>query len=459
MKSLLLLSGLGIGAMLAELFNFKKLLFPLVCLGLLAAIGVSVYDWNTDIRLFNNMLRLDNYALVFTASMSFITLLWLLGANDYIEHETHVSDKYALTLFTLVGAFVMVSYNNLTMLFIGIEILSLSMYVLAGSKKNDLFSNEAALKYFLMGSFATGFLLFGVALIYGVTGSFHVEAIGDYCRANAGNLPMMFIAAIVLMMIGMAFKVSATPFHFWAPDVYTGAPSMVTAYMATVVKTAAVVAFARLFYNAFGHAPAVWQISISVMAVLTMFVGNVTAVFQQNVKRMLAYSSVAHAGYLLIALVAMSKLSGGAIFYYTLSYSLASLLAFHILFTVSGNKNEGADISAFNGLAKRNPLMAFGITVAMLSLAGIPPLAGFFGKYYIFNAAIEAGRYKLVILAVIASLISVYYYFKVIIAVYFKQSNEAAIELNGMHKLLYLICVILLFVLAIIPELIISMLK
>lgn len=459
MKSLLLLSGLGVSAMLAELFNLKKLLFPLVCLGLLATIGVSVYDWNTDIHLFNNMLRLDNYALLFTASMAFITLLWFMGANQYIELETSISDKYALVLFALVGAFIMVSYNNMSMLFIGIEILSLSMYVLAGSKKNDLFGNEAALKYFLMGSFATGFLLFGVALIYGVTGSFHLDVIGEYCRINAGNLPMMFNAAIILMMVGMAFKVSAAPFHFWAPDVYTGAPSMVTAYMATVVKTAAIVAFARLFYAAFGSSPSTWQTAVSLMAVLTMFIGNVTTVFQQNVKRLLAYSSVAHAGYLLIALVALSSMSSGAIFYYTLSYGIASLLAFHILFTVSGNKNEGADISAFNGLAKRNPLMAFGVTVAMLSLAGIPPLAGFFGKYYIFNAAIEAGRYKLVLLAVVASLISVYYYFKVIIAVYFKQSNEAAIELNGMHKMLYLICVILLFVLAVIPELIIGLVK
>ena len=459
MKSLLLLSGLGVSAMLAELFNLKKLLFPLVCLGLLATIGVSVYDWNTDIHLFNNMLRLDNYALMFTASMAFITLLWFMGAHDYIEKETSISDKYALILFTLVGAFIMVSYNNLSMLFIGIEILSLSMYVLAGSKKNDLFGNEAALKYFLIGAFATGFLLFGVALIYGVTGSFHIEVIGEYCRANAGNLPMMFNAAIILMMVGMAFKISAAPFHFWAPDVYTGAPSMVTAFMATVVKTAAVVSLARLFYTAFGTAPSAWQTAVSVMAVLTMFVGNITAVFQQNVKRMLAYSSVAHAGYLLIALVALSHFSSGAIFYYTLSYSIASLLAFHILFTVSGNKNEGADISAFNGLAKRNPLMAFGVTAAMLSLAGIPPLAGFFGKYYIFTAAIEAGRYKLVLLAVVASLISVYYYFKIIIAVYFKQSNEAAIELSGMYKVLYMICVILLFILAIIPEFFVSLVK
>jgi NADH-quinone oxidoreductase subunit N len=310
-----------------------------------------------------------------------------------------------------------------------------------------------------MGAFATGFLLFGVALIYGVTGSFNIEVIGEYCRANAGNLPMMFNAAIILMMVGMAFKVSAAPFHFWAPDVYTGAPSMVTAFMATVVKTAAIVAFVRLFYGAFGYAPGAWQGAISVMAVLTMFIGNVTAVFQQNVKRMLAYSSVAHAGYLLIALVAMSSFSGGAVFYYTLSYGIASLLAFHILFTVSGNRNEGADIIAFNGLAKRNPLMAFGITVAMLSLAGSPPLAGFFGKYYIFNAAIEAGRYKLVLLAVVASLISVYYYFKVIIAVYFKQSNEAAIDINGMHKFLYMICIILLFVLAVIPEVIVGLMK
>jgi NADH-quinone oxidoreductase subunit N len=214
----------------------------------------------------------------------------------------------------------MVSYNNLSMLFIGIEILSISLYVLAGSKKNDLFGNEAALKYFLMGAFATGFLLFGVALIYGVTGSFNIEVIGEYCRANAGNLPMMFNAAIILMMVGMAFKVSAAPFHFWAPDVYTGAPSMVTAFMATVVKTAAIVAFVRLFYGAFGYAPGAWQGAISVMAVLTMFIGNVTAVFQQSVKRMLAYSSIAQAGFMLLALFALNDKAKEGLLLYSAAY-------------------------------------------------------------------------------------------------------------------------------------------
>lgn len=452
MKSLLLLSGLGLSAMLAELFNLKKFLFPLVCLGLLATIGVSIYDYNTDIHLFNNMLRLDNSALMFTGSMAFITLLWLIGAQDYIEKETSISDKYALILFTLVGAFVMVSYNNLTMLFIGLEILSMSLYVLAGSKKNDLLSNEAAIKYFLMGSFATGFLLFGIALIYGVTGSFHIDVIGEYCRANANNMPNMFLAAILLILVGMAFKASAAPFHFWAPDVYTGAPTLVTTYMVTVVKTAAVVSFMRLFYTSFGSVPYSWQVIVSIIAVLTMFIGNVTAVYQQKVKRLLAYSSVAHAGYLLVGLVALSNLSNGAIFYYTLAYSVASILAFHILFVLADSKNNDIDINAFNGLVKRNPLMAFGMTVAMFSLAGIPPIAGFFGKYYIFSAAIEAGRYKLVLLAVIASLISIYFYFKIVIAVYFKTTNEKTIKLSNSYKLLYAICIAILFAMAIAPQ-------
>ncbi len=459
MKSLLLLSGLGVGAMVAELINIKRFLFPLVCLGLIATIGVSIYDWNTDIHLFNNMLRLDNFALLFTASLSLITLLWLIGAKKYIETETSISDKYALTMFTLLGAFIMVSYNNFTMLFIGIEILSISLYVLAGSKKNDLFSNEAALKYFLMGSFATGFLLFGIALIYGVTGSFHIDVVGEYCRANAGNIPTMFVAAIVLIIVGLAFKVSAAPFHFWAPDVYTGSPTMVASFMITVVKTAAIVAFLRLFFAAFGYIPGTWQAIISVITVLTMYIGNVTAVFQQNVKRMLAYSGVAHAGYLLIALVALTNLSGGAIFYYTLVYSIATLMAFHILYIVSDNKNEGVGFEAFNGLAKRNPLMALGITVSMLSLAGIPPLAGFFGKYYVFTAALEAGRYKLVILAVIASLISVYYYFKIIIAAYYHKSNKAPIELSPAHRFLYIASIFLLLFLALAPDFLIRWAK
>jgi NADH-quinone oxidoreductase subunit N len=457
MNAVYVLSGLGIFSLLAEILNFRKILFPIVILGLLATATLFVFDWGTGLQYYSNMLKFDNYAIAFSTAISFVAILWFFMSRDYFENNTHVTDHFALVLFALVGAVFMVSYANLAMLFLGLEILSISLYILAGSKMTDIFSNEASFKYFLMGSFATGFLLFGIALIYGVTGSFEVAVIADKVLTPNADSNMLLYAGVLMMLVGLAFKISAVPFHFWAPDVYEGAPTVVTAFMSTVVKIAAFAAFFRLFYTAFKPVAPQWVDVVQVITILTLIVSNVTAVYQHSVKRILAYSSVAHAGYMLIALVALSEISSGAILYYVISYSVASIAAFTVLHNIAFT-NENAIVDSFNGLSKRNPFLAFTMAVALLSLAGIPPLAGFFAKYYIFTVAFQSGHTGLILLAVLTSLIGIYYYFRIIIAMYLKTSETTeSIQIPFLNKLLLGICLVLSIVLGIFPDLIFNL--
>lgn len=457
MKALILLSSLGVIALLAEIFSFKKLLYPLVLLGLIITFTLNICDWNAANNTYYNMLRFDNYATAFTSVIIVIAFLWFLMAEGFFKEETSLTDHYALVLFALVGAVIMVSYTNMTMLFLGIEILSIPMYILAGSRKDDLSSNEAAFKYLIMGAFATGFLLFGIALIYGATGSFDLSEIKDAVMTNAGNLSSIFYVGVLLMLVGMAFKVSAVPFHFWAPDVYQGAPTYITAFMATIVKTAAFAAFLRLFSTTFMSAGSTWMHVVWVMAALTLLVGNITAVVQTSTKRMLAYSSVAHAGYMLLALLAGNGYSNSAILFYATAYSIGSIATFCIV-SIVANAKDSDGVDSFNGLAKTNPMLALVMTIALLSLAGIPPTAGFFAKYYIFTSAFMAGNPGLVLIAIIASLVGVYYYFRLIIAMYFKESSDEAIAVESNHKLLLVVIAIAIIALGLFPDFIIRLL-
>jgi NADH-quinone oxidoreductase subunit N len=403
------------------------------------------------------MLTFDNYAIAFSTGIAVIAFLWFMMSKDYFENNTHVTDHFALVLFSLVGAVFMVSFSNLAMLFLGIEILSISLYILAGSKMNDLFSNEASFKYFLMGSFATGFLLFGIALVYGVTGSFDLAKIAAVISSPAVPFTALLYAGVLMMLIGLAFKISAVPFHFWAPDVYEGSPTVVTAFMSTIVKIAAFAAFFRLFSTCFSAVSAQWVDVVQAITILTLLVSNITAVYQNSVKRMLAFSSIAHAGYLLITLVSLNDSSDSAILYYVLSYAVASIGAFAVLHNVA-SENENASTETFNGLGKRNPFMAFAMTIALLSLAGIPPLAGFFAKYYIFTVAFKSGYIGLVLLAVVTSLIGVYYYFRIIIAMYLRSSEIIKpIQVPLIQKILMVTCLLISIALGIVPDLIIRL--
>jgi NADH-quinone oxidoreductase subunit N len=431
MKGLLIISGLGVLAMLAEIFKFKKLLLPIVLLGIVAAYAFNFMEWNNGyvISYFNNMIAFDKMGIAFSGIIIATAFFWFILANDYFEEDTNVVDHFALVLFALVGALMLTAFKNMTTLFLGVEIMSIPLYVLAASQKKDIKSNEAGFKYLIMGSFASGFLLFGIALIYGATGSFDIMEIRQYISANVATLPTFFYVGVVMMLVAMCFKVSAAPFHFWAPDVYQGSPTLITALMSTVVKTAAFAAFMRLFMIGFAGVSEMWTGILAGIVALSLVVANFSAAMQSNVKRMLAYSSISHAGFMLMVILAniRSNISVDAILYYSLAYSIGSIAAFGIVYNVTKNGDESFD--AFNGLAKRNPGMALCMTVAMLSLAGIPVTSGFFAKYFVFTAMIGTNYKWLLILAVLTSAVGAYYYLKVIIAMYFKpqQSTEPVI--------------------------------
>ncbi len=451
MNAIYIISGLGFLALLAEVVNLKKWLAPVIYIGLLAALAMLSRDWNNPAYYFGDMLFIDNTSVLFTALIIVISVFWFWMSGEYFREQPHQTDRSALILFVVLGAMIMVSYNNMTTLFLGIEILSLSLYTLAGSKKESLLSNEASFKYFLMGAFATGFLLMGIALIYGATASFNITEIAGYLASGNLTLPAFFYTGMFLVLVGLAFKMSAVPFHFWAPDVYEGSPVAITAFMSTVVKIAAVAAFYKMFSFCFGSLQSSWIPALQVIAVLTLIVPNITAVVQKNTRRMLAYSSVGQVGYILLAIIAGNAASSGAILYYLAAYCFASIAAFSVLQKVE--ENHG-----FRGLAKRNPLLALVMTIALLSLAGIPPLPGFFGKYLVLSQALQSGYTGLVIVAVIASLISVYYYFMVILAMYTEEQEGVKFPISLSYKVL-IVTVLLITVLAgLFPEQLIGLL-
>lgn len=448
--------------MLAEIFKFKKLLLPLSLLGILVAIGANFTEWSAahSIPYFDNMIGFDKPAIAFSGIVLITAFFWFILANDYFEEDSNTVDHFALVLFALVGALMLTAFKNMTTLFLGVEIMSIPLYVLAASKKKDLKSNEAGFKYLIMGSFASGFLLFGIALIYGATGSFDLLTIRQFIADNAGQLPLFFYVGVVMMLVAMCFKVSAAPFHFWAPDVYEGSPTLITALMSTVVKTAAFAAFLRLFMIGFGSVDAVWTGTLSVVVALSLIVANLSAAMQNSVKRMLAYSSISHAGFMLMVILAnvRSNLSLDAVIYYSLAYSIGSIAAFGVLYNVTRQGNEGFD--SFNGLGKRNPLLAFCMTVAMLSLAGIPVTAGFFAKYFVFTTLIGTGYKWLLILAVLTSAVGAYYYLRVVIAMYFgKTETTEPIKVETSNNLVITIATVATLVIGIVPGLVAGLFK
>lgn len=407
--------------------------------------------FNVDTR---DMLHFDNFGLHFnTITFSCTLLFFLLSARDIEKVGNHVSEYFALIFFVLCGVSISSSFNTLLMLFLGIEIMSIPLYILTGSDKRNLKGNEASLKYFLMGAFSTGIMLMGIALIYGGNslGSFYINSI----NLGTGNLPVMIAAGLVLLVVAMSFKVSAAPFHFWTPDVYDGAPTVFTSFMATIAKIAGFIAFIRLFQSSFGIMQQQWQMLIVIITASTLIIGNVTAVFQQSVKRMLAYSSIAQAGFMMFALFALNDAAREALLLYAAAYSLATIGLFAILLKMNDYTIEG-----FNGLGKQQPVMAFAATVFLLSLTGIPLTAGFTAKFYMLLAAVKNGHQLwLVILAVICAAISAYYYFRVIQAMYFKEPAPGIN--NRMHpttafKFLLIITVALIIILGILPGLLID---
>lgn len=440
----------------AGLFKAKKALLPLTLLGLLVSLGFVVCSWNQPTVHFG-MMQIDNFALAFSGiSIIGTFLIFLLTQRYFAENSPNVAEYFTLILFALCGIVIMVSYKNLSMLFIGVEIMSVCLYILAGIRKLNFASNEASLKYFLMGAFSTGFLLFGIALIYGATGSFDIDVIQNVLVNSVSNVSPLFYPGIILMMVGLCFKVGAAPFHFWTPDVYEGSPSLITAFMSTVVKTAGFAAFLRLFAGAFEPLHDFWMPALMVIVIITLCLGNITALYQKNFKRMLAYSSISHAGYLLFSLVVLTANSASNVLVYAAAYTFASIVAFAVLINVK-QKTGSDDIESFNGLAKRNPLAALALTIAMLSLAGIPLTAGFIGKYVMFLNVLENYQIVLVVIAILNALVGFYYYFRVIIAVYFKEGKEIELDTPMQYKVVLVVSTIVILLLGVYPSFILNL--
>ena len=413
-------------------------------LGLAIAGIAAIALWNTRASTFSDTVVVDRYGLFFTLLFAVGSGLTLLMSMNYLEQtDIHTGDYYALILFSTVGMVLMATATDLIVIFLGLEVMSIAAYALAGISKGQLRSNEAALKYFLLGAFATGFLLFGIALLYGATASTALGPIAQAVgRAGVEQRPLV-IAGMALLIVGFGFKVAAAPFHVWTPDVYEGAPTAVTAFMAVGIKAAAFAAFARVFMHTLAVLSADWSAVLWMLAVLTMTVGNVTALLQRNIKRMLAYSSIAHAGYVLVGMVSGGELGGSAVLFYLIAYTLMTLGAFTVVIAIGRRGEPNENLDDYAGVGFRQPFLGVAMLVFMLSLAGIPPLAGFVAKFYIFSAAVKSGNIGLAVIGVLNSVVSVYYYVGVLVKMYMV---EGGVEVARPSSRPYLFATLLLTV-------------
>ena len=419
---MLILTGTGLVIVVADLFYPKKRLMAYIALaGAIAAGLASIAMTNSGegVYAFFDTIVSDNYSLFFSVIFCLGTALTILISVDYAEREAiNYSEYYVLLLFATVGMIVMASASDLITVFLGLELMSIALYVLAGMKRTSTRSTESSLKYFLLGAFATGFLLYGVALVYGAVGSTNLNEIASAIREGRLNSSGMLYMGVGLITIGLGFKVASVPFHMWTPDVYEGAPTSVTAFMSVGPKAAGFAAFFRVYLVGFSDLAEVTATLIWILAVLSMTVGSLGALLQENMKRMLGYSSIAHVGYVLVALVAANEMASSAVLYYMLAYCFMNIGLFAVVIALSGKEEEGQSIKGYAGLAVRHPVLAFVMSLFLFSLAGIPPLAGFMAKFYVFSAAISAGFVWLTVLAVLNSVIGVYVYLRITVLMY-----------------------------------------
>jgi len=402
--------------------------------GVVCAAEVSLFLWGRDESAFNGMLALDSYALFFNIIICLAVGMTILMSVHYLEAtDIPPGEYYSLILFAAVGMMLMAAATDLIVIFLGLETMSMAVYVLAGIWRQRIKSNEAALKYFLLGAFASGFLLYGIALVYGATGSVQLGKIAAYVNEHlsAQDFSPLLFMGIGLLIVGFGFKIAAVPFHVWTPDVYEGAPTTITAFMAVGVKAAAFAAFARVFLLSLGSMQDQWQWIMWILAAVTMTVGNITALVQNNIKRMLAYSSIAHAGYLLVAMVAGKDLGGAALMYYLVAYGVMNLGAFGVVLAVGRKGEPNEEFADYAGLGFRHPALGMAMTIFMLSLTGVPPLVGFTGKFYVFSAAVKAGYIWLAVIGVLNSVVSAYYYIRVIVTMYMQEGEKPIDSLSA----------------------------
>ncbi|MDG2306244.1 MAG: NADH-quinone oxidoreductase subunit N [Candidatus Binatia bacterium] len=410
-------------------------------LGLSGAAIASLLAWTDGPAAYGGTFSTDGVA-VFTNLVCFLAagLSLMMGVHYMAMVGVRAREFHSLVLFAVAGMIIMGGARDLIVLFLGIEVMSLPAYVLAGIRRQDEKSGEAALKYFLLGAFATSFLLYGIALLYGATASTSYAGIAA-ALGDAPRLPVL--AGIAMLIVALGFKVGVVPFHFWAPDVYQGAPTPVTALMAVGVKAAAVVGTARLFLTALEGLHVEWSMVLWWVAVATMTLGNFVAISQNNVKRMLAYSSVAHAGYLFAAIAAGTSRGGGAVLFYLLTYAFMNLGAFAVVIAM-GTKDEPNELlSDFAGLGSRRPLLGGAMVLFLLSLMGIPPLAGFVGKLYIIEALVDAQQVLLAVVLILNSVVSGYYYLRVIMEMFMRDPVKDATEIEPRPYLMLCVAVAL----------------
>jgi NADH-quinone oxidoreductase subunit N len=404
----------------------KGVFAPLSILGLAAALIGAVMAYGDPGPAFQNMLIVDGFATFFRVLVIGVGLLAVLSSSGYLRRENSFGGEfYALILFSIVGQSIMASANELIMIFIGLEISSIASYILAGYLRDDARNNESALKYFLLGSFATAFLLYGVAWIYGATGVTNLVLIRRALLTGSEPVALAGTAA-ALIFVGLAFKISAVPFQSWAPDVYQGAPAPVAAFLSTGPKAAAFAVLLRVFMSAFGSISSTWMPLVWGVALATMTVGNFAAILQSNIKRLLGYSSIAHAGYVLVAVTANSGNGSAAAMFYLAAYAFTNIGAFAVVAYVSCKGEKYVRVDDFAGLAQRHPGMAAMLSIFLLSLIGVPLTGGFFGKFYIFKAALDAHLVWLTVLGLLNSAVAAYYYLRVLVVMYFKEPGEAA---------------------------------
>ena len=428
---------LSVGAMVMLMLEFlptrswttRGAVVTLLSLGAAAASVWQVRDVKRS--LFEGMFVHDPFTVFFTLLFCAIAAIAVLMSWDYVRRTGIDHGEYwALLLCATLGMIVMAASNDLITIFLGLELMSLALYVLVGFRRSRLESNEAALKYFLLGAFASAFLLYGIALLYGATGTTNLTRMAAFLADSPLLTNPLLVVGGLLVLVGLGFKVAAVPFHMWTPDAYEGAPTTVTGYMSAGAKAAGFAALLRVAQLALPDLQADWRPLLSWIAILTMTVGNVAALLQNNLKRMLAYSSIAHAGYVLIAVIAGGPEGGSAAMFYLAVYSLMNLGAFGILALLGRGAEERVLISDLAGLGFRHPLLGLAMAVFMLSLGGIPPTAGFMGKVYVFGVALEAGLIPLAVIGVLNSVISVFYYLRVTVAMYMQEPQGEPVPVS-----------------------------
>lgn len=461
MSTLIAISGLGVLCLVLEILNLRKILLPVVLVGLTALLGLNL----AEIIGGENIFELESYGMIresiFSQSFSALFILLaglviLMTPNFYEDRKSKITDFVSLKVFMLAGAVAMVSFGNFIIFFIGLEILSISVYILAAGKPEKVTSNEAGMKYFLMGAVASSFVLFGLALIYGATASFEMGVVAEKLATGDLISSSWMTLGLIMLFIGMLFKASVFPFHFWAPDVYHGSPTVTTAIMSTLVKVAAIGSF---FYIASGLSLAITEevsMVIVILSILTMTVANITALKQINIKRMMAYSGISHAGFM-IMLLTVAPVGANTVLYYCAAYSLAGIAAFGVIMAVCKNK-DNQNIRHFNGLFSRRPFLAVMMACALMSLGGIPVFAGFFAKFFLFREMLDAGQLVLVIAGVVNSIIAIYYYFGVINVMFVSEKEEdVEIKIPLAFRTAITIAVILNLLLGVFPSIIMGL--